>query len=188
MASPAEVNLFTHVGPWTEEDFFALPEDRRIELLDGELLVSPPARTPHQRLSRHLANALDAAAPERFEVLEAINVRAAPGRILIPDIAVITTPGIDTVSSDAGDVALVVEIVSPGSVATDRAVKPALYATAGIGCYLRVEAGEPGPAGFVYGLRGDRYLEDAHAGPGEVLRLREPFSVEVDLAALARRV
>jgi Uma2 family endonuclease len=187
MALPAQVDLFTHAGPWTEEDFFALPEDRRIELLDGELLVSPSARTAHQRLSRHLANALDAAANEGFEVLEAINVRVAPGRILIPDVAVITTPGIDTLTSDAADVAMVVEIVSPGSVATDRAVKPALYAAAGIGCYVRVEADEHGPAGFAYGLRGDRYVEEARTRPGEALRLRAPFPCDVDLTALARR-
>jgi Uma2 family endonuclease len=187
MALPAGVDLFTHVGPWTEEDFFALPVDRRIELLDGELLVSPSACTPHQRLSLRLANALDAAANEGFEVLEAINVRVAPGRILIPDVAVITTPGIDTLASDAADVAMVVEIVSPGSVATDRAVKPALYAAAGIGCYLRVEAGEQGPTGFAHGLRGEGYVAEARARPGEVLRLRRPFPCDVDLAELARR-
>jgi len=35
-----------------------------------------------------------AAAPG-FEVLEAVSIRVAPGRILIPDIVIITNPGAD---------------------------------------------------------------------------------------------
>jgi hypothetical protein len=54
VATPAQVDLFDHDGPWTEQDFLALPEERRIELLDGELLVSPAPRHAHQRLSSRL--------------------------------------------------------------------------------------------------------------------------------------
>lgn len=187
MASPATVELFDHVGPWTEEDFLALPEDRRIELLDGGLLVSPSARHPHQRLSSRLWAALDAAAPEGFEVLEAIHVRVAPGRILIPDIAVTTDPGADVTVSEAADVAMVVEIVSPGSVVADRAIKPQLYAAAGIPRYLRIELTDGGPAAVAYGLDEGCYGELARAEPGERLRLVAPFALEVDLAELATR-
>lgn len=182
MATP--LDLFDHAGPWTEEEFLALPEDRRIELLDGELLVTPSANHAHQRLSLRLAMAIDTAAPAGFEVLEAINVRLAIGRILIPDLAVITTPGVDSVVSDAHDVALVVEIVSPGSVVTDRAVKPQLYAAAGIPSYLRIELGRDGPAAVAYRLRDGRYVEESRAAPGAVLSLHEPFPLDVDLASL----
>lgn len=186
MATP--LDIFDHAGPWSEEDFLALPEDRRIELLDGELLVTPSAAHAHQRLSMRLAMALDAAAPSGFEVLEAINVRLAMGRILIPDLAVITTPGIEVVVSDARDVALVVEIVSPGSVVTDRAVKPQLYAAAGIESYLRIKLGRDGPTAVAYRLRDGRYTEESRAAPGEVLHLREPYPLEADLSALASSV
>ena len=187
MAFPAPIDLFDHVGPWTEEDFLALPEDRRVELLDGELLVSPSARHIHQRLSFRLAGALDAAAPDGFEVLEAVNVRVAPGRILIPDIAVITNPGADVTVSDAADVAMVVEIVSPGSVVADRAVKPQLYAAAGIQHYLRVELGDTGPTAIAFRLRDTRYVEATRAERGQRLQLSEPFGVDVDLGELASR-
>jgi hypothetical protein len=50
MAAPVP-EVFEHSDPWTEEDFLALSVDRRIELLDGALLVSPSAWLRHQRLS-----------------------------------------------------------------------------------------------------------------------------------------
>jgi len=54
-----------HAQAWTEEEFLDLPETvwPRLELLDGALLVSPASRKFHQRFSRALANAMDAAAP-----------------------------------------------------------------------------------------------------------------------------
>lgn len=179
--------LLDHPGPWTEEEFLALPEDRRIELLDGGLLVSPNARRGHQRLSSQLWATLGAAAPAGIEVLEAINVRIGPGRILIPDLAVVTDPGADDLVADASAVVLVVEIVSPGSVRTDRAVKPQLYAAAGIPVYLRIEFGADGPSGVLLELAGAGYREVARRQPGEPLVLTRPFPVELDLAALAVR-
>ena len=56
-----------HDGPWTEDDFLALPEDRGIELLDGELLMSPYASIPHQRLASRLWLTLDTARPANIE-------------------------------------------------------------------------------------------------------------------------
>lgn len=78
MVTPELAGIFDHAGPWTEEDFLALPEDRRIELLDGELLVSPYAGHAHQRASSRLWRMLDDAAPAAFEVFETINVRVGP--------------------------------------------------------------------------------------------------------------
>lgn len=181
--TPAVQDLFARAEPWTEEDFLALPEDRRIELLDGELLLMASPNRRHQRVSFRFAGALDAAAPPGFEVYEAINVRVAHGRIFIPDIVVVTNPGLDLEVTDAADVAMVGEIVSPSSVVTDRALKPQLYAAAGIGCYVRIERGAV-PSAFAYRLRNGRYVEVARAEPSGLLRLDEPFHVEVDLATL----
>ncbi len=185
-ASAADV-LPDHDGPWTEQDFLALPDDRRIELVDGGLLVSPSARRWHQRLSFRLAVALDAAATREYEVMEAINVRVGPDRILIPDIAVVTDPGAEDAVAEAAAVALVVEIVSPGSTAADRAIKSQLYAAAGIPGYLRVEYGGAGVSAVAYALRGGRYAEAARATAGQRLSLAAPFPVEIDLTALSRR-
>ncbi|MBV9013590.1 MAG: Uma2 family endonuclease [Pseudonocardiales bacterium] len=184
MAAPVP-EVFSHVGPWTEEEFLALPVDRRLELLDGALLVSPSTRVSHQRLSLRLWAGLDAVVPPGLEVLEAINVRVGPGKILIPDLAVLTTPGLDRTVCDATDVALVVEITSLGNATVDRAVKPQLYAQAGVPHYLRIELGEECPRGLVYQLSRQRYVQVACAEVGQPLVLTEPIAVTLDLATLA---
>lgn len=129
-------------GPWTEEDWLALPESQvRVELLDGCLIVSPLSGYPHQRLVRNLLDALGAAAPEECEVFPGGNVRVRTGGILIPDIVVLTPPGLDTKIADAAAVILVVEVTSPSNAWFDRLVKPEAYARARIPYYLRVDLG-----------------------------------------------
>jgi Uma2 family endonuclease len=169
-----------HEGPWTEADYLALPDDnRRIELLDGGLLMSASASGAHQRLSSRLWLALERARPQGMEVFEAVSVRLGSGRILIPDLVVVRLPRGNFTGLDAGDVAMAFEIVSPGSVAADRAIKPRLYAEAGIPNYARLELA--GPTGIVGRLVGDRY---ELSGADPVLRMGDPFLAEVDLPAL----
>jgi hypothetical protein len=74
---------------------------------------------------------------------------------------------------------MTIEIVSPGSVAADRAVKPRLYAEAGIPHYASIEL--TGPRVILGRLVGERYelTESDH-----VLRMREPFPMELDLVSL----
>jgi Uma2 family endonuclease len=146
MAAGVHADVLQHIGPWTEQDYLALPADRRrIELLDGSLLVS----------------------------------------ILIPDLAVVSTPGSDRRVAEPADVVLIVEITSPSNAAIDRAVKPQLYAQAGIPHYLLIELGAGPPIAVVFGLRQRHYLPLQRTEPGDRLRLDEPFGVDVDLAALA---
>lgn len=186
MAAGAQADMLAHVGPWTEQDYLALPADRRrIELLDGSLLVSPSAGFRHQRLSFQLCYALAVAAPANLEVLEAINVRVAPGRILIPDLAVVSTPGANRTLAEPADVVLVVEITSPGNAIVHRAPKPQLYAQAGIPHYLRVDEGGHGPGAVLYRLTRNSYQEVTHAIPGHPLVLTEPIAVTLDLTALS---
>jgi Uma2 family endonuclease len=114
----------------------------------------------------------------------AVNVRMAPGRILIPDIAVITRPDLDAGAYDAADVRLVVEITSPSNAYVDRGLKPQQYAAAGIPHYLRVDFERGSPVGLVHALRGQRYVETARYAPGEITHLTAPYPVELDLVAL----
>lgn len=69
-----------HAGPWTEEEWAALPESMgRVELLDGTLVVSPFPAASHQRLVRNLGRALEDAATAGFEVFDGLNIRVSRG-------------------------------------------------------------------------------------------------------------
>jgi Uma2 family endonuclease len=110
-----------YAGPWTEQEWAALPESMgRVELLDGALVVSPLPAVSHQRLVRNLACALEAAAPAGFEVFDGLNVQVGRDRIMIPDIVVLDKPGLDAVIVEPDCVALAVE-VTPPSIVSARA-------------------------------------------------------------------
>ncbi len=168
-----------HVGPWTEADYLALGErSDRIELIDGSLMMTPAAASDHQQCARRLANLLEAAAPSTFEIVEAVNVRVAPGRILIPDVVVTARLG-RVVTYEADEVPLVVEIASPATILIDRTLKADLYATAGIETYLRVELTEPAPVLRLYRLERGTYVEAASSRQVNRLVLDKPFPVAV---------
>jgi hypothetical protein len=68
-AQPLDELFAAHAGPWTEQEWAALPESMgRVELLDGALVVSPFPAVSHQRLVRNLARALEEAAPAGWTV------------------------------------------------------------------------------------------------------------------------
>lgn len=182
MAAPEHhIDPYAHAGRWTEEDFLALPVDRRVELVDGSLVMSPSGSNEHQLLATRLWAALDRAAPDRWTVLPAVNIRVGPDRILIPDVAVLDAPDIRATFNDADRASLVVEVVSPGNSFMDRVIKPQLYARAGIARYLRVEQDHEGPAGHLHALDGGEYREIARGG---VIELDHPFVTTIDLVEL----
>jgi len=177
--------------PWTEEDYLALGETRdRVELFDGSLLVTPAPTPMHQNISRRLANVVEPAANDAgFEVYEAINIRLRPGRIPIPDLAVVEPIDPDVAVVEVAAVRLVAEIVSPSNPGADRLLKMGYYAEAGIPWYLLIEPEEP-PLHLVlrlFRLEGDQYRQHALAVPGTPLTFTEPFELGLDPAVLTRR-
>jgi len=175
--------MLEHPGPWSEAEYLALGETTsRIELIDGSLLVSPAPSMPHQHLSFVFGLALyPAAAKVGLLFLEAINVRLATGRIVIPDFVVADTDGQGEIL-EAAQVALIAEVVSPGNASNDRVSKMNFYADAGIGWYLLVEQ-KPLMLRLLR-LDGDHYIQHAAVGAGEVLEAEEPFPFRIETASL----
>ncbi|MCM2394344.1 Uma2 family endonuclease, partial [Streptomyces albipurpureus] len=173
----------SHVGPWTLEDVLALPEDttQRVELVGGSLMMSPAPGLPHQRASHRLHNLLEqaaAAADLEVEVFEAINV-IVPDGLVIPDLAVVDAAAAEEAGAAvmAHDVLVVVEIASPSTRVTDRKLKPALYAAAGIEHYWRIEL-EPAPRVLVGRRHGATYADLPPLLAGTIGRIDEPFPIE----------
>jgi len=189
------VALAEHTGPWTADDVEALADagdHARFEVYEGGVLVvSPAPGVGHQRASYWLHRALAqaaAAAGADAEVLEAVNVSLPGGKLLVPDVVVVAAGAIDEnttrVPSDA--VVAVVEVVSPSTVSIDRAVKPAMYAEAGIPVYWRVELHET-PKIVVCTLRQRNYVTHTTLMAGTTGRITRPFPVVLDPADLTRR-
>jgi Uma2 family endonuclease len=176
--------IFSDGRPMTEAEFLAIDEtSERIELFDGSLHVTPGPNPRHQKISRRLANALDPGAEAAgLQVLEGVNVRLAPNRVPIPDVAITTDIDLDESIIDVTDVRLVCEITSPSNAATDKVLKMHYYAAAGIAWYLLVD---PRARSLrLYRLVGNTYVEHAVSESGEVLRLTDPVPAVLDPEAL----
>ena len=127
----------------TYEDYRTTPEDKRYELLDGELTMAPAPRTNHQRVQFELGLTLGQFVKDR----ELGEVFFAPTDVVLSDTDVVQ-PDILFVSSERAHIItedniqdapdLVIEILSPGTADRDRGFKRALYAQHGVREYWLV--------------------------------------------------
>ena len=157
----------------------------RFELVDGVLKGMTRVSIGHQEVLLELNLALRATTPPGSVVIQGLGVVLAEDQRAVPDLVVIRTSDHALSDVPAERVVLVAEVVSTSTRSTDRFVKPALYAQAGIPCYLRVELD---PAHIVaYRLDADGvYEEVGRAEPGQILTLDAPFPISIDPAALVR--
>lgn len=180
--------FFAHAGPWTEEEYAALPDiPARVELVDGVLVVSPLSAVPHHRLVYELTHLLHTTCPDsKWEALPGANVRLWCDHIRIPDV-VVARSGLDVLHVPVAEVLLLVEVTSPGNFRQDRIVKHGDYAEAGVPFYLRVDLhdGLDEVRASAFELVDGVYREYATA-PDGMLRLDRPWPLEADLRALAR--
>jgi Uma2 family endonuclease len=167
----------------------ALPEEvcRRIEVVDGAIVLNATPRRPHQRIVRRLANVLESACVPDFAVDFGVDLQLRDVPLLNrrPDVVVYDSTIADDTVLRPRHCTLVVEVMSPGSVTTDQTDKPAEYAAAGIEHYWRIEQREEdGLAVFRNGLDPTTRIYASAGISTDKLTVTDPFPVSVDLTEL----
>ncbi|WP_221329808.1 Uma2 family endonuclease [Actinoplanes sp. L3-i22] len=163
-------------GRWTEPDLHLFPQDgHRYEILDGCLHVTPPLDRAHDGVVEAVVTALRAAAPPDWWVCARLGVEIDTSS-LVPDVIVLRPRSSGAIWVDPADVALVVEVESAETRRYDRLLKPAVYASAGIPAYWRVE---PGAAMAVYTLDADAYRQLERIEGAEPVKLDAPYPIRV---------
>jgi Uma2 family endonuclease len=142
----------------TVDAYAAMGEDDRYrsELQEGNLVMSPSPAPDHMIVMGRLFVQLDEKLPTGLLAIPDVDVdlelapRGDPGFVRRPDLVVVRQSAVDRVRRDggllrAGEVLVVVEIVSPGSYRTDHVDldRPVTL----IDCHLAAEFGyqDPGP-------------------------------------------
>lgn len=129
---------------FTVADYMTTPEDRRYQLLDGEMILAPAPTDKHQAILGDLFVTL-----YQFVVQNDLGlVRVAPYDVVLsnydvlqPDILFVSNErrGIITEANIQGAPDLVVEILSPSTQQYDRGYKQTLYARHGVREYWIVD-------------------------------------------------
>lgn len=159
----------------------------RMELLAGQIIVSPPTALWHASVCTWLFREFDPSClANGWDHYQNAELRLAPTReITIPDQLVIGYP--DTFA-DLEYALLVSEVVSPAGEHIDRELKRRSYAKAGIPLYVLVDRfAKPMAVTLFSKPTGGDYArcEAVRAGPGGgKLHLPEPFKLLLDAAAM----
>jgi Uma2 family endonuclease len=183
----------------TVAEYAGLPEDAdgvRYELVEGNLVMSQRLVTEHQICLQELLYQLRDQVPGHLRPVLDVDVDlglvppSQPGFVRAPDLVVVTRAALERRRGEGGllraaEVALAVEVISPGSRRLDTMVKRDEYADAGIPHYWVVDLGEAGDRITLtaHHLAGEFGYADAGPVAG-VFTATEPFPVRIDLDAL----
>jgi Uma2 family endonuclease len=167
---------------WYELDW---PEDVRIELIEGELIMSPSGSVSHSRtISALIDQVMDVVRGHNWELHTMMTAHVAQTRErLIPDlmIAARDAPEFSEWELLSSGVLLVAEVVSPSSRRRDREAKRRAYAQGQVPLYLLIDPFADPPAVTIFSEPGeDGYQAARTAAPGQPLELPEPFGLLLD--------
>ncbi|MBI5193295.1 MAG: Uma2 family endonuclease [Nitrospirae bacterium] len=132
---------------YTYEDYLKTPEDKRYELIEGELFMTPSPITNHQRISRKIEFLLEKFVTENDcgEIFYApYDVYFDDENVLQPDILFITKERLNIIGDKnlQGAPDLVIEILSENNAYRDLIQKKKIYARYGVKEYWIVVPGE----------------------------------------------
>jgi Uma2 family endonuclease len=161
------------------EDVLNLPDDApRVELRGGVMIAVPSPTIDHQNIGNLLWLWFRQHAPEEFLSATAVGVAVGLRDSLEPDVLLLDA---SVAASNhyvmPTQVAIAVEVVSPGTKRRDRLEKPAEYAAAGVPHFWRIEQ-DPVHV-FAYDLIDGRY--ELVADSAEELVLSAPFEIKLPI-------
>ncbi len=167
---------------FTYHDYVQLPEDKRYEILEGELCVVPSPNIKHQRVSGNLEMALRqyARGTKSGEVLDApCDVILSEENVVQPDILYVRKEraGIVGEANIQGPPDLAVEILSPNNRNKDLEVKRKIYARCGVQEYWIVDPDAETIEVLVWNESG--YVRAGAYGKGD--RLASPLLPDLNL-------
>jgi Uma2 family endonuclease len=161
----------------------------RVELLDGQVTVSPTASRPHSRIVQRLQEALWGRIQEHGWELHAnltLHVAATRER-LVPDLWICRpdAPEFDENEVYGHGALLVAEVVSSSSRHRDLVEKARAYAQAKVPLYLVIDpCAVPATLLLHSNPQDHAYRSLAQAEAGKALTLPGPFGVELDVKRL----
>jgi Uma2 family endonuclease len=170
--------IMKKVSGLTYADFLQLPEDnKRSELFDGELIVSPLPRFLHQRAVMSLFRVLDDAYPDDVDVFPVpFDWLVDDRNVYEPDLLVAPRDAFTERNLPVPPL-LAVEVLSPSNRSHDLVRKRNAYARAGLENYWIVDPDIPSIT--VLELVDGSYVERAMAKGDESLTVERPFPVTV---------
>lgn len=185
------------------DDFVDAPEGSRIEVIGGQVVVSPPPSFTHNTIVDDITVAMvraqvtDSDFPWRTNQGSGMSL-VGIGDGYIPDLMVLESEVYEAARRDRvhmlvpDQVELVVEVTSPSNAVTDRRPserrpdrKWCSYAIAEIPYYLLVDRSPKLARTTLYSIPDQgtgAYLHEESWEFGETIRLPEPFGVEIDTA------
>ena len=133
----------------TVRSYMSIPEgdDKRYELIDGELILAPSPVTQHHRISRNLLRALDEfVEPQSLGELfyAPMDVVLSDHDVFQPDISFISNNRLHIIGDRniQGSPDLVIEILSPSTETRDRDIKLEQYLRFGVREYWLIDPQE----------------------------------------------
>ena len=176
--------MITQIAKISAEQFHHIvePAGVRFELVDGELIVSPSPVSLHSHAVMKLSTLLDTyiEAHDLGRLFGELDTEFDPFNVRRPDMMFVAKEQSEKMdphsAASSDDAELVIEVISPSSVRTDREIKFQQYAKAGIRYYWIVD---PQRRTFeAYVLAGKSYRVHVK-GSGNAVVHAKPF---VDLA------
>lgn len=168
-------------------EFFQLPESmQQIELLDGEVDMSPAPVLNHQRFVGNLYTLLRGLAPDGEVFVSPVDVYFDDPNITQPDVLWVSAHNTNCIPVEGkylrGAPDLVVEVLSPGTARKDKKTKLELYQRYGVreywigdaaNLYLEVRQNQNGT-----------FVLQGIYGPGDTFELAALGRKTVDLSAV----